>query len=135
MPIYYHTDLHRGFNKYLHAEPLFYKVLIRLSTSYPKVVGRLHTRYSPVRRSPPKRYCYFLCAAPRLACVRPIASVHPEPGSNSSLYICYFNFLVETAVPIRKKAKNICFFKRKNKASIYSNKDVVPIKKRKERNK
>ena len=25
------------------------------------------------------------CAAPRLACVRPVASVHPEPGSNSSL--------------------------------------------------
>ena len=25
-------------------------------------------------------------AAPRLACVRPAASVHPEPGSNSSLY-------------------------------------------------
>ena len=26
-------------------------------------------------------------AAPRLACVKPAASVHPEPGSNSSLYI------------------------------------------------
>ena len=26
-------------------------------------------------------------AAPRLACVKPVASVHPEPGSNSSLYI------------------------------------------------
>ena len=25
-------------------------------------------------------------AAPRLACVRPAASVHPEPGSNSSSY-------------------------------------------------
>ena len=25
-------------------------------------------------------------AAPRLACVKPVASVHPEPGSNSSLY-------------------------------------------------
>ena len=24
-------------------------------------------------------------AAPRLACVKPVASVHPEPGSNSSL--------------------------------------------------
>ena len=23
--------------------------------------------------------------APRLACVKPVASVHPEPGSNSSL--------------------------------------------------
>ena len=29
----------------------------------------------------------LLHAAPRLACVKPAASVHPEPGSNSSLYI------------------------------------------------
>ena len=28
--------------------------------------------------------------APRLACVRPVASVHPEPGSNSSLYLFFF---------------------------------------------
>ena len=33
-----------------------------------------------------QKYCYPR-AAPRLACVRPAASVHPEPGSNSSLYI------------------------------------------------
>ena len=44
--------------------------------------GRLHTRYAPVRRSlNPKTY------TPRLACVKPAASVHPEPGSNSSSYI------------------------------------------------
>ena len=36
-------------------------------------------------------YCYIF-AAPRLACVRPVASVHPEPGSNSSLYIFIFSF-------------------------------------------
>ena len=29
--------------------------------------------------------CCHIPAAPRLACVRPVASVHPEPGSNSSL--------------------------------------------------
>ena len=30
-------------------------------------------------------------AAPRLACVKPVASVHPEPGSNSSLLLsCLF---------------------------------------------
>ncbi len=29
-------------------------------------------------------------AAPRLACVRPAASVHPEPGSNSSLSILIY---------------------------------------------
>ena len=34
----------------------------------------------------------LLHAAPRLACVKPAASVHPEPGSNSSLYIfLYFS--------------------------------------------
>ncbi len=31
-------------------------------------------------------------AAPRLACVKPVASVHPEPGSNSSLLFIYFFF-------------------------------------------
>src|SRR3546814_7485563 len=30
------------------------------------------------------------CAAVRLACVRPTASVHSEPGSNSSLKFCGF---------------------------------------------
>src|SRR5207342_1393954 len=33
------------------------------------------------------QYCYC-CAAVRLACVRPAASVHSEPGSNSSLKYC-----------------------------------------------
>ena len=28
---------------------------------------------------------------PRLACVKPAASVHPEPGSNSSSYIVCLN--------------------------------------------
>ena len=42
----------------------------------------LLTRYAPFRRSPPG---IATRAAPRLACVKPAASVHPEPGSNSSL--------------------------------------------------
>ena len=28
--------------------------------------------------------------APRLACVKPVASVHPEPGSNSSLFKLFY---------------------------------------------
>ena len=59
--------------------------LIRLSPGCPRPWGRLDTRYSPVRRSPSKIASY-LHAAPRLACVKPVASVHPEPGSNSPLY-------------------------------------------------
>ena len=34
-----------------------------------------------------RQVCCHTRAAPRLACVKPAASVHPEPGSNSSLYI------------------------------------------------
>ena len=62
-----------------------HRVLIRLSPGYALLRGRLDTRYSPVRRSPTKK-ASFLLAAPRLACVKPVASVHPEPGSNSTLY-------------------------------------------------
>ena len=69
---------------------LYYAVLVRISPGYPPVAGWFHTRYSPVRRSPPIE-ASFNCAAPRLACVRPVASVHPEPGSNSSLYIAAYN--------------------------------------------
>ena len=68
---------------------MYYEVLVRISPGYPSVTGRLHTRYSPVRRSPPG---IATCAAPRLACVRPVASVHPEPGSNSSLYDFFLLF-------------------------------------------
>ena len=35
-------------------------------------------------RAPVAGEVLLLPAAPRLACVKPVASVHPEPGSNSS---------------------------------------------------
>ena len=55
-----------------------------VSTGYPPERGGLHTRYAPVRHSRgPERPLTV-----RLACIRPAASVHPEPGSNSSLYYC-----------------------------------------------
>ena len=56
------------------------------------MTGRFHTCYSPVRRSPAGRTSPSP-AAPRLACVKPVASVHPEPGSNSSLLSIFFSFL------------------------------------------
>ena len=47
-------------------------------------------------------------AAPRLACVRPAASVHPEPGSNSSLYITILIFPVAPVLlsPVRSPGRN-----------------------------
>ncbi len=39
------------------AHKYHHGVLVRISPGYPPVQGRLHTCYSPVRRSPPK-YCY-----------------------------------------------------------------------------
>ena len=58
-----------------------------VSPSYPPVQGRLHTRYSPVRH-------YTIADTVRLACVRPAASVHPEPGSNSSLCLLHSYYYI-----------------------------------------
>ena len=46
MPIYNH----RSFKIPTHASSKYYRVLIRISSGYPPVIGRLHTCYAPVRR-------------------------------------------------------------------------------------
>ena len=51
----------------------------RLSPSY-RQVG-----YVLLTRAPVASNVLLHPDAPRLACVKPVASVHPEPGSNSSL--------------------------------------------------
>ena len=66
--------------------PGIYAGLARLSAGCPPDRGRLHTCYSPVRRSPAGGAGSSPAAA-RLACVKPAASVHPEPGSNSPLLV------------------------------------------------
>ena len=70
--------------------PGIYAGLALLSQGCPPDRGRLHTCYSPVRRSPAGK-ASFSAAAARLACVKPAASVHPEPGSNSPLLIISFD--------------------------------------------
>jgi hypothetical protein len=74
---------HRSFNCKYDVIKQYYEVLIQISLGYPSVKGRLHTRYSPVRHSSSDASTNVTV---RLACVKPAASVHPEPGSNSSLY-------------------------------------------------
>ena len=64
-----------------------------LSQGCPPDRGRLHTCYSPVRRSPAGGASSSPAAA-RLACVKPAASVHPEPGSNSPLLVIYFHIFL-----------------------------------------
>ena len=50
-----------------------------------------HVAHALLTLSPVAGIVLLQPAAPRLACVKPAASVHPEPGSNSSLYIFYIN--------------------------------------------
>ncbi len=69
--------IHQGCPQWTH------RVLAPLSEGYPRPQGRLRTCYAPVRRSVPAPKGRPIA---RLACVRPPASVHPEPGSNSPWY-------------------------------------------------
>ena len=65
-----------------------YAVLVPVSRGYPPRQGRFRCIPHPsATRHPGSK---LLCAAVRLACVRPTASVHSEPGSNSSLKFCGF---------------------------------------------
>ena len=81
--------------------PDIYAVLDGVSADYPPGKGRFHTCYSPVRRSPAES-ANTLPAAPRLACVKPVASVHPEPGSNSSLLLSFqISFFSNLSSPSR----------------------------------
>ena len=43
----------------------------------------------------------FDVVSPRLACVKPVASVHPEPGSNSSLYNIIYLILTKQETILR----------------------------------
>ena len=87
-----------------------YAGLASLSEGCPPDRGRLHTCYSPVRRSPAE-CASTLPAAPRLACVKPAASVHPEPGSNSPLFYisCDISFscFVSVAGTVKKRPQDI----------------------------
>ena len=59
-------------------------------------------------------------AAPRLACVRPAASVHPEPGSNSSLYTQFIVLSIPApSFILLKRINALVFFVFKVLASLY----------------
>ena len=72
----------------------------RLSTGNGHVAHALRTLPPVAARVLPPR------AAPRLACVKPAASVHPEPGSNSSLYIHFISQFDPDNLFIFPKKKN-----------------------------
>ena len=50
--------------------------------------------YALLTRAPVAGGVLPLPDAPRLACVKPVASVHPEPGSNSPLLFIYLVFFL-----------------------------------------
>ena len=67
-------------------------ILAAVSSCFVPVGGRLHTRYAPVRHSCASCIATFGLTV-RLACIKPAASVHPEPGSNSPSYLISFSCL------------------------------------------
>ena len=76
----------------------------RLSPGNGHVAHALRTLPPVAARTLPPR------AAPRLACVKPAASVHPEPGSNSSLYIHFISQVRPRQLHSSKKRINALHF-------------------------
>ena len=61
--------------------------------------GKGQVGYALLTRAPVAARTLLPRAAPRLACVKPVASVHPEPGSNSSLCI-FCSFFPESVMSL-----------------------------------
>ena len=77
----------------------------RLSPGNGHVAHALRTLPPVAARTLPPR------AAPRLACVKPAASVHPEPGSNSSLYIHFISQFDPDNFILLKKESTLFIFR------------------------
>ena len=104
--------------KLMSREPIRYRRTFQLKAMQPQVVWDISRRFhrlSPcigqvahvLRTLPPVAVRVLLLhAAPRLACVKPAASVHPEPGSNSSLYIHFISQFDPDNLFIFPKKKN-----------------------------
>ena len=110
-------------NKLIGREPIRRRLNFQHPAMGPNIIlgiSRRFHRLSPgnghvahaLRTLPPVAASALLHrAAPRLACVKPAASVHPEPGSNSSLYIHYFSSSTPTtSFLFKKKEINALFF-------------------------
>ena len=96
-------------------EPIRHRRTFQLPAMQPEVVWGISLRFRRLfpcdgqvahvlRTLPPVAgRALLLPAAPRLACVKPAASVHPEPGSNSSLYIIYLKFNPALSISFRNQ--------------------------------
>ena len=68
------------------------RVLWGINPSFPGLFPcKRQVPYAVRTRAPVVSGVQALPVTPRLACVRPAASVHPEPGSNSSSLICKYS--------------------------------------------
>ena len=87
--------IHRSFQTKKMSSLLLWEISRRFHRLCPRYGQVAHA----LRTLPPVAAKVLLPrAAPRLACVKPAASVHPEPGSNSSLYILILLSLIPDAL-------------------------------------
>ena len=88
----------------------YYKVLVRISPGYPFVTGRLHTCYSPVRRSPPK-YCYLVMPLDLHVLGLSLAFILSQDQTLRCIFFVSFCLCYTTKIPFPNSSKLIYFIK------------------------
>ena len=89
-----------------------YGVLVEFSLRYPPVMGRLHTRYAPVRRSPAV-YCYTPLPLDLHVLSLPLAFILSQDQTlhcKISIYISRFDDLQFDNYIFDKKQNTVCLF-------------------------
>jgi hypothetical protein len=77
---------------------MYYAVLVRISPGYSPLTGRLHTCYSPVRRSPPSEDVMPLDLH---VLGLSLAFILSQDQTLRCIYISYFYFLLSAHLPFQ----------------------------------
>ena len=91
-----------------HATACAYGVLVRVSTGYPPLGGRLHTRYAPIRRSPPG-YCYPALPLDLHVLGLPLAFILSQDQTlhcKNCLFVYLLDSFVSPPSPFRKDVRH-----------------------------
>ena len=110
-----------------------YGVLVRVSTGYPPLGGRLHTRYAPIRRSPPV-CCHTALPLDLHVLGLPLAFILSQ---DQTLHCknCFFAFLTHQCLPAATSvaASDTRYLLSQNFKSLSLSQGASPCRKRVQR--
>ena len=86
--------------------------------AYPPLTGRLHTRYSPVRRSPPQ-YCYLVLPLDLHVLSLSLAFILSQDQTLRCQFVCFYIVAQNNLFIVSSKLTVLFLFSTRYKSNLY----------------